>query len=401
MTTVTFGAVGDIAFHRGMAASLAANGLDWPFARVRPVLERARLLFGNFEFPFLPPGFPPQERDPGAALSVVPGPEGAQALCRAGFDFLNLAANHVLDAGSTGLDYTRACLQEAGIHTGGVGYSQDEARRMEVIERDGLTFGFLCYAEDGNWTLGATSPGPAYYELETVLQDVAKRRDEVDILVVSIHADLEFLPVPAPVRLANSRRIAKAGADIILEHHPHVPQGVEMAGGALIAYSLGNFVFGAHSDDYMKRHGPETAQSYVLLVDVDGDGVRSFERVPCVIPEAPDERPQPAEGTNRDQLLSRFEQLDRWLQDEEFIRTTWRQRVKEVFAAFLKKAAERDTDAVIEELVGRAVLVAENRSWMEEILAMAREHWARVSASSDPYHRPNYRFQSRPTTGQG
>ncbi len=400
MATVTFGAVGDIAFHEGMAESLTANGMGWPFAKVQPLLARAQVLFGNFEFPFRPPGFPAEELDPAGSLSVVPGPDGAEALRRAGFDVLNLAANHVLDAGSMGLDYTQSCLREAGIRTGGVGYSQAEARRMEVIECDGLTFGFLCYAEDSNWLLGATNPGPAYYELATVLEDVRTHRDEVDILVVSIHGDLEFLPVPAPVRIANSRLIAGAGADIILEHHPHVPQGVEMADGALIAYSLGNFVFGAHSDAYIKRNGPHTAHTFVLLVEADRDGVRSFERVPCVIAAPPDERPQPAEGADREQLGAYFEQLDRWLGDEEFVRQTFRKRATELLGSFIKRAAERDVEAVIEEMVGRAVLVAENRSWMDEILAMAREHWAQVSASSDPYRRPNYRFQNRPRSGQ-
>jgi len=396
MAPVTFGAVGDIAFHEGIGEHLAAHGTDWAFERVQAVLDRAQVLFGNFEFPFVPPDFPAQERDPAAALSVVPGPEGAGALRRAGFDFLNLAANHLLDAGSTGLDYTRACLSDAGIRTGGVGYAQQEARRLEVLECGGLTFGFLCYAEDGNWTLGATNPGPAYYEPDTVLEDVAAHRDEVDVLVVSIHADLEFLPTPAPVRIANSRRIARAGADIILEHHPHVPQGVEMVDGTLIAYSLGNFLFGAHSFDYMKRNGPHTADSYVLLIEVDRRGVRSFERVPCLIPEPPEERPTPAEGAERERLMERFEQLDRWLQDEDFVRETWRRRCKELFASFIKQAAERDIESVIDELVGRTVLVAENRNWMDEILAMARERWAQVSASSDPYRRPNYRFQQPP-----
>ena len=400
MAAVTLGAVGDIAFHKGMAEFVTADGPGWPFAKVQPVLARARVLFGNFEFPFLPPDFPAEELDPAGCLSVVPGPDGAEALRRAGFDILNLAANHLLDAGSMGLDYTQSCLRDAGIRTGGAGYSQEEARRMQVIERDGLTFGFLCYAEDGNWTLGATNPGPAYYELETVLEDVRTHKDEVDILVVSIHGDLEFLPTPAPVRLANSRRIARAGADVILEHHPHVPQGVEMADGALIAYSLGNFVFGAHSDEYIKRNGPHTAHSFVLLVEVDRDGVRSFERVPCIIAEPPDERPQPAEGADRAELLARFEQLDRWLGDEEFIRDTFRKRATEIFSSFIKKAAGRDVEAVIREMVGRAVLVAENRSWMDEILAMAREHWAQMSASSDPYRRPNYRFQTRPRSDQ-
>ncbi len=394
MGTVTFGAVGDIAFHAGISEFLSANGPDWAFAKVQPVLDRARALFGNFEFPFLPPDFPPEEKDPAAALSVVSGPDGAAALRRAGFDFLNLATNHVLDAGSMGLDYTRRCLREAGIRACGVGYSQDEARQMQVLERDGLSFGLLCYAEDGNWTLGATNPGPAYYEPETVLEDVAKHKHEVDILTVSIHADLEFMPVPAPARLAHSRRIAAAGADIILEHHPHVPQGVEMADGALIAYSLGNFVFGAHSDDYMQRNGPHTAESFVLLVEVDRDGVRSFERVPCLMARPPEERPDPARGEELDRLTSYFAQLDRWLADEEFIRKTWRRRATEVFGSLLRSAAERDVGPVIEELVGRAVLVAENRNCMLEILEMAREQWEGLRTHSDPYRRPNYRFQA-------
>ena len=169
-----------------------------------------------------------------------------------------------------------------------------------------------------------------------------------------------------------------------------------MVDGMLIAYSLGNFVFGAHSMDYMKRNGPHTADSYVLLAQVDGGGVRSFERVPCAIPEPPEERPRPAEGAERRRLLDWFGQLDRWLTDEEFIRDTWRRRAKELFATTIKTAAARDVEGVLDELVGRAVLVAENRNWMDEVLAMARERWAEVSASSDPYRRPNYRFQTPP-----
>ncbi|MDT8297864.1 MAG: CapA family protein, partial [Spirochaetaceae bacterium] len=32
-------------------------------------------------------------------------------------------------------------------------------------------------------------------------------------------------------------------ADLVLAHHPHVLQGMELYDGALIAYSLGNFIF--------------------------------------------------------------------------------------------------------------------------------------------------------------
>jgi poly-gamma-glutamate synthesis protein (capsule biosynthesis protein) len=393
MGNVTFGAVGDIAFFEGTADTLKAEGPDWAFEKVLPLLNRADVLFGNFEFVFLPEDFPREQIDPSGSFSAVPGDQGAAALRRAGFDFLNLAANHVLDGGSLGLDYTRNCLVDAGIGVGGVGYTQEEARQLHVVEKDGLAFGFLCYAEDNNWTLGATNPGPAYYEVDKVLEDVGKHRQAVDVLVVSIHADLEFLPVPAPVRMENSRRIARAGADLVLEHHPHVPQGVELVDGSLIAYSLGNFLFGAYSSNYMRMHGQHTGHTYALLVQVDRAGVQSFERVPCVIGEPPDERPRPAQGELEAELLSYFEKLDEWLSDEAFVRRTWREQAKEMLRRFIQKAASRDADGVIKDLVGRAMFVAENRRWVEEILEMTSEHWADLQGASDPYRRPNYRFQ--------
>jgi poly-gamma-glutamate synthesis protein (capsule biosynthesis protein) len=39
------------------------------------------------------------------------------------------------------------------------------------------------------------------------------------------------------------RALARRGADAVIAHHPHVPQGVEWMGNVPIVYSLGNFVF--------------------------------------------------------------------------------------------------------------------------------------------------------------
>ena len=48
---------------------------------------------------------------------------------------------------------------------------------------------------------------------------------------------------PAPSQRQISELLFKAGVDIILGHHPHVLQPVEVFEGKLVAYSLGNFVF--------------------------------------------------------------------------------------------------------------------------------------------------------------
>lgn len=272
-SAVTLGAVGDISLAGQVAEDALAHGLDWPFEKMRAILGRADVLFGNMESVAIPPDFPREELDPAGLISALPGEEIAAALRRAGFDIMNMAANHVLDAGSIGFDYTQACLENAGIVVGGIGYSQTEARQLKVVEANGLRLGFLCYGEDSNWTLGHTNPGFAYYQLDTVLEDVRRHRPEVDALIVSIHADLEFMPTPSVPRLRNSRAIAEAGATVVLQHHPHVPQGIEMANGCLICYSLGNFVFDAHTDSYMRNNGPHTAHSFVLLAEVTQDGV--------------------------------------------------------------------------------------------------------------------------------
>jgi len=391
--TVTFGAVGDIALWDRTAEDMLVHGMDWPFEKMVPHLSRAEVLFGNMESVFIPDDYPRDEIDPKGLVSLLPGPEAASALKRAGFDFLNLAANHVLDAGRVGLDHTVRCLEEADILTGGVGYSQAEARRLVVLEKGGLTFGFLCYCEDNNYTLGHTEPAPAYYTRQAVLEDVTAHADEVDVLVVSIHADLEFMPTPSVPRRDAARAVAEAGADLILQHHPHVPQGVEFVNGSLIAYSLGNFVFNAHTSDYMKNNGPHTADATLLLVEVGRDGVHSFERIPARIEEPPEQRPHPLEGRARARQLEYYAELDALLADEAFVKRTWREVARKHLMTYIKRAAERDIDSIMEELVGRLCLVAENRNWMEEILNEAREHWEAQKHLNDPLHRPHYRFQ--------
>ena len=50
-----------------------------------------------------------------------------------------------------------------------------------------------------------------------------------------------------------------AGADIVVQHHPHVIQGLEFYNNKLIAHSLGNFIF--------DQNFPETWSSLILNAD--------------------------------------------------------------------------------------------------------------------------------------
>jgi hypothetical protein len=268
-----------------------------------------------------------------------------------------------------------------------------------VLERSGLRWGFLCYSEDSNYTLSTRGPCYAYYEPGAVLEDIAAARGEVDVLVVSVHADLEFVDTPSVPRREAFREFARAGATLVLGHHPHVPQGVERLGGSLVAYSLGNFVFHAHTSAYLRAHLPATARSFVLLADVSREGVRSHTRVPVAIAPPPDQRPQPAEGAVLEELERRIEELDRMVLDDAVIAANWRAVSLERLVATLELAtADRPQEAL--HLVGRLLFVAENRAWVDEVVSAAAEAWETQRAHVDLLHRPSLASSPRRSATQ-
>ena len=390
--TVTFGAVGDVDFSRTCGEQMAANGALWPFEKMLPHLQRADLLFGNMESVLLPPDYPDEGIDPAGLCDKY---DGTAALKQAGFGFVCLANNHVLDGGHVSMFHTRETVEGRGVATGGVGAAQEEARRMRIVEAGGLRVGFLCYCEDSNYSLGTPGACHAYYTRENVLADVAENRATVDVLVVSVHADLEFMETPSVPRRAAFREIAAAGATIVLGHHPHVPQGVELIDGSLIAHSLGNFYFAAHTDKYMKDNGPHTAHSFLLLAEVSKAGVAGFTRVPFAIREVPEQRPIPLEGRQAEQMLAYFDRLDRMVADDETVRRNWREIALRHLDIYLERVSKLTREDVLEDIIGRLLLVAENRSWVGEVFAEVQQRWARRAGHIDPLHRPHYYFTSR------
>jgi poly-gamma-glutamate synthesis protein (capsule biosynthesis protein) len=389
---VVLGAVGDIGLWGASAKAVQENGALWPFEPMLPHLRKADLLFGNMESITLPADYPDGQIDPSG---LVHRSDITPELKQAGFDVMCLANNHVLDGGYVGMFHTRDLIEKQGIAALGVGQTQAEARSLRVMEAGGLRFGFLCYCEDTNYSLGTKGPCHAYYAREAVLEDVVANRGKVDVLVVSIHADLEFMETPSLPRREIFREVARAGATVVLGHHPHVPQGVERIGKSLIAYSLGNFYFPAHSSKYMKDNGPHTAHSFLLLAKVGKVGVESFTRVPFVIAPPPNERAIPLAGSEKESMLAYFGELDRMVLDDEAVRRNWRQIAMRHLKLYLERAKTLLPEDMLQDTLGRLLLVAENRSWVEEAFQVVRENWARQAEVVDPLHRPHYVLTQR------
>jgi poly-gamma-glutamate capsule biosynthesis protein CapA/YwtB (metallophosphatase superfamily) len=173
-------------------------------------------------------------------------PKYLKVLQEAGIKLVTLANNHVFDYGADGLLDTIHFLDSVGIRHVGAGSNLDAAREPAIFDVKGVRLGFLAYFGGGTYAATGTRAGVAprfQYMIKTDIQKL-KQADKVDYVVVNFHWGKEKALYPEDWQVALAHFTVDCGADVVIGHHPHVLQGVEKYKDAVIAYSLGNFLFG-------------------------------------------------------------------------------------------------------------------------------------------------------------
>lgn len=260
---VVLDAVGDINLGDGPAAVMRARGLRYPWTGVARELRSADLAFGNLECAISTRGraVPKQFTFRGrpAALRV--------AATYAGLDVVNLANNHVGDYGRGALLDTLRHVRRFGMVGVGAGRDLDSARRPRVVERLGLQIAFVGFSDilPASFAAGPGRPGTVFATHERIAADVRRAARGADLVVATFHWGVERARRPDGRQRAFARTALLAGADAVIGAHPHVLQPVERRGRRVIAYSLGNFVFGAGS--------PGTASTGILQLRLSARGV--------------------------------------------------------------------------------------------------------------------------------
>jgi poly-gamma-glutamate synthesis protein (capsule biosynthesis protein) len=306
--------------------------VDSIFAEVSPVFHEAEIVFAQLETNLTDRGV----RLPQAAYADRISPDAAAAFRRSGFNVISCASNHCMDWGPDGLFDTLSALGNAGISVVGAGANIQEARRPVILNRDGTRIAFLAYNSilpAGYWAdekrpgcvplrahtvfeqIETDQPGtPALIEtfafrgdLEAMKADIAKARANADVVIVSMHFGIHFVPVKlADYQIELAHAAIDAGADMIIGHHPHILKGVEVYRGRPILYSLGNFamdlpmtpelaasksfknlqkLYGGwevHEDD-MYNCPPETQNTLVAKCIIAQGKIRKFSLLPTWI----------------------------------------------------------------------------------------------------------------------
>jgi poly-gamma-glutamate capsule biosynthesis protein CapA/YwtB (metallophosphatase superfamily) len=246
-------------FSRGVRrAILAAHDSAMPLRKIAPLLSGADVAFVNLESPF-------SDRGPyyqGGLIFHAP-PETVAGLTLAGVSVVSTANNHARDCGAHGVDYTVAWLRSHGIQPVGSSESEAATHAGVVVSRNGVRFGFLGYTYDqnnGNWR--EIDGRIALADPEIVCRDVAALKTRCDVIIVSMHNGIEYMPKPSRKQIEFAHTAIDAGATLVVGHHPHVIQPKEQYKSGLIFYSLGNFVF----DQYHRQatqHGEVVQVSFV------------------------------------------------------------------------------------------------------------------------------------------
>ncbi len=250
MSKVTLKAVGDIILGGVVGAEISRLGADYIFDHVRPVLSDCDMTIGNLETPLTN-----RENADVTKKFVYRAPvECAVSLKNSGLTIANIANNHIMDYGHAGLNDTIFALKQAGVQCVGAGSNVLDACKPLLVTTNGIKVALLAFTYATN--AKRNKAGCCSCDSAFMGKQIRKIRNEADLIVASIHHGVEYVDYPNRDMVRLFRSAADAGADLIIGHHPHVVQGIEFYRGALIAYSLGNFVSG-YADTEERRHSYE------------------------------------------------------------------------------------------------------------------------------------------------
>ena len=295
--------VGDIMLARSYENNngiIDENGVESIFEPTLSILgDAANITFGNMESPLTTSN----DDHPTKSIIFKGHPENAAGLSYAGIDVMSLANNHCMDYMLSGLLETEQVLYDEGIFSFGAAENEYLAGQPVFVQQDGVQFAFLGSSDrTGQYNnyqpyLDAGYGKPGFYMMNeyNLSRQIEAVREVSDAVIVSMHAGSEystepgedydllmeeegyspFLILPRTSDIQIRHHAVNAGADLVVVHHPHIIQGVELYNETLIAHSLGNFVFDLNY--------PETYPTMILQSDFGHEGFYNHRLIPVYI----------------------------------------------------------------------------------------------------------------------
>jgi AmmeMemoRadiSam system protein B len=223
---------GDIMLDRHVGDKIkVAGNLDAIFSGLTEsgILGSADLQSANLEGAVTNDGahYPPAN-----PIDFAFAPKTVAELKQFGFNYFNIANNHLADQGKNGIIETANNLGELGFDFAGCADHQTGDCTSKIIERNG-------------YKIGLTGASMVYGSLDekSLLSQVKMLASSTDLVIAQMHWGTEYQHEANRNQMSLAHQLIDAGADIVIGHHPHVVEGMEIYKDKPIFYSLGNFIF--------------------------------------------------------------------------------------------------------------------------------------------------------------
>lgn len=235
--SVTLLFTGDIMLGRVVESLMERNGDTYPFKGVYTLLQDADVTIGNFE------GSVPElhEKTEPYTFQFSVREEYLEVLKNVGFDVLSFANNHAYDFGKAGFSHT--LLTCAKYHVVCAGNPQTVTENSYYIQTvDDHKIGYLFLNAVFNTV-----------DQNALTESIHLLQQKTDFVIAYVHWGNEYEHTHSKEQEVLAHALVDAGTDLVVGHHPHVVQDVEMYNERLIVYSLGNFIFDQYfSDEVME-----------------------------------------------------------------------------------------------------------------------------------------------------
>lgn len=277
--SVTLAFAGDVHF-TGRTARLLSDPAT-AFGPVAAVLKSADFTAVNLETAVTSGGAPQPK-----TYHFRTGPAAFTALRDAGVDLVTMANNHVLDYGQAGLADTLAAARAARFPYVGIGTDAAAAWAPYVTTVKGTRIAIVGVSQvaelASSWVATDSRPGEANaIDLARTLKAVRAARRLTPTVIVFMHWGTEGEACPDPSQLSLARRLAAAGASIIIGAHAHMLQGSGWLGRTFVAYGMGNFLWWENSystatgvlELTLHPHAPLTARFIPAVVSSTGQPI--------------------------------------------------------------------------------------------------------------------------------
>ncbi len=238
---------GVTALVRATAMQMALRGYDWPAQAILPFFADADILHTSNEVAFATDCPPPDWY--GEPTGFCSAPHNFRLLQTIGLDVVELTGNHINDRGTAAFAYTLDLYDANGIVYYGGGRNLEDALAPRIVQApDGTRIAFIGCNVPGPWKAFATAetPGAAPcgdWSAITGAIRALRANGEADVIVATLQYWELNSYAPSAEQVADFRRLAEAGADIVSGSQAHQPQGFAFEGASFIHYGVGNLFF--------------------------------------------------------------------------------------------------------------------------------------------------------------